>query len=675
MNDTGVNDTGVNDTGVNSVSQSSFEWSSRGESVAHEGFAFGSRYPSLTFRFGGPAVPLDLRAKVEQLLATSHPEFEVLESVLELGELALDPAEQDWRDTLGWMLRLFDALQIACSLPVYEPARALQVEPPEAHCQIACCKRSLVPLSGVLGLVLKLIKLAGEGAPTDDCMKQLKMYLKALNGSGFSGGNVPRFIRAAHDLGIPFKEQPGQFFRFGDGRSGFWMDSSFTQNTGHIASKVAGDKVICSAVLRGAGLPAPRCLQVLTEEQALKVADALGFPVVVKPADTEGGRGVSVNLNSVEEVTRAFKLATTFSKRIMVEKHVHGSDYRLTVHRGELIWAVERVPASVTGNGSDTIAVLVAQENLNPARCDSIHAPLKPITLDDDAIAFLAAQGLSPDIVPDAGQQVPLKRAANVSTGGMPIAVFDHVHPDNAELAIAAAQAVRLDLAGIDLLMPDISLSYRQTGAGICEINGLPQIGGTTSAHIYPQILRREVRGSGRIPTVVLLGPSADDVDLIALRAGLEEQGLTIGWHNSDCVQVGSRTLVRGEVEMVEAGEMLAANADVDVMILTVNSTRVLTTGLPVARFDLAIDCGSAIKVEGTLSEAESAGLLGKFIRTILPACDGGILAGAELQAALTSAGAEISADIKPLEPDAPLPVRWLIDCITLLHSEHSGGG
>ena len=40
-----------------------------------------------------------------------------------------------------------------------------------------------------------------------------------------------------------------------------------------------------------------------------------------------------------------------------------------------------------------------------------------------------------------------------------------------------AAQAVRLDLAGVDIILPDPKRSWFETGALVCEINAQPALG------------------------------------------------------------------------------------------------------------------------------------------------------------------------------------------------------
>src|SRR3954466_9684651 len=61
--------------------------------------------------------------------------------------------------------------------------------------------------------------------------------------------------------------------------------ATMTSATSAIAVDVASDKDLTTTLLGAAGLPVPRQESVRTVEQAVKVADRIGYPVVVKPLD------------------------------------------------------------------------------------------------------------------------------------------------------------------------------------------------------------------------------------------------------------------------------------------------------------------------------------------------------------------------------------------------------
>ncbi len=77
--------------------------------------------------------------------------------------------------------------------------------------------------------------------------------------------------------------------------------------------------------LQDAAVPLPLFEEVLDEAEALDVAEAFGLPLVVKPIDSRGARGVQLIKNRAE-LLAAFTVARRYSPagRIMVEQYLPG---------------------------------------------------------------------------------------------------------------------------------------------------------------------------------------------------------------------------------------------------------------------------------------------------------------------------------------------------------------
>jgi hypothetical protein len=101
---------------------------------------------------------------------------------------------------------------------------------------------------------------------------------------------------------------------------------------------------------------------------------------------------------------------------------------------------------------------------------------LTRIPADDATTEFLSQRGVTLDSVPAAGERVFLRTTANLSTGGTSIDRTDEIHPDNVTACEMAAGVVGLDIAGLDVLTPDISRPFHENGAVIIEINAGPGI-------------------------------------------------------------------------------------------------------------------------------------------------------------------------------------------------------
>ncbi|MDE5000784.1 hypothetical protein NAI58_10520, partial [Francisella tularensis subsp. holarctica] len=79
------------------------------------------------------------------------------------------------------------------------------------------------------------------------------------------------------------------------------------------------------------GLPVPKQRMVTTEEGAVRSDKILGFPLVVKPLDGNHGRGISINLNTIEEIKEAFVEAHNVSSYVLLEQYVIVFDQRMLV--------------------------------------------------------------------------------------------------------------------------------------------------------------------------------------------------------------------------------------------------------------------------------------------------------------------------------------------------------
>src|SRR5207248_11004839 len=84
--------------------------------------------------------------------------------------------------------------------------------------------------------------------------------------------------------------------------------------------------------------------------------------------------------------------------------------------------------------------------------------------------------------VPPAGTVVFLRDNSNLSTGGTATDVTDQVHPDNAAIAVLAAQTIGLDIAGVDVVCESIKRPLAEQNGGIVEVNAAPG----PRMHVYP---------------------------------------------------------------------------------------------------------------------------------------------------------------------------------------------
>lgn len=505
-----------------------------------------------------------------------------------------------------WILR-------RCGFPVFDRPLIHDVAPQTASVLLPCPAGQHQPAAAVLQWLLTSANLFLANLPLQPQSQALALLIKKLTPQAPPGLNTIRFLESAHTQGIPFQRITGTTYQYGWGARARWFDSSFTDATPAIASNLARDKFATAALLSRAGLPVPKHHYATTAEEAVGRAALLGYPVVVKPSDKDGGVGVFAGLRNDAQVIAAFNSAWAISKKILVEKHFEGNDYRLQVLNGKVFWAVHRVPGGVVGDGSSSISQLLDLLNADPVRGPRGSAALlKHVDLDEEALDLLVQQGLTPTSVPAVDHFVRLRRAANVASGGIPVSILDVAHPDNLVLAERAARILRLDLAGVDLLIPDIRQSWQSTGAAICEVNAQPQL----SPHLPGLILEQLVKSKGRIPVILVIGSSLDVQHGLSLVSSLSDSGLVVGFASQQRSFVGSPSDVLGIRNASLAAEALLLDPSVEVAVICLDESDLIKTHFPV-------DQCSSVVLLGDPATGSDAELRLREVQNIVALCSG----------------------------------------------------
>ena len=79
-------------------------------------------------------------------------------------------------------------------------------------------------------------------------------------------------------------------------------------------------------------------------------------------------------------------------------------------------------------------------------------------------------KNLTPDYIPAKGEEIILRENANLSTGGTAADCTGIIHPDNIEIAVKAAKAIGIDIAGVDIVTEDISKPIWENGGAIVKL-------------------------------------------------------------------------------------------------------------------------------------------------------------------------------------------------------------
>lgn len=352
-------------------------------------------------------------------------------------------------------------------------------------------------------------------------------------------------LRAATKKGVPWRQVSPDLYQLGWGKNSRLIDSTHTDSTPVVSHSLAKNKRDTKRFLNNLGFPVAQGEAVSSLEAAKAVAQQLGYPVVLKPVAADGGESVFVGLADEADLTVTFEQIDRQHFPLLVERHADAVDYRLTVWGGQVQMIVERVPAHVVGDGKHTVEQLIgitntARQNQRWEDVDlNEHVSAYPIVPDSETERWLGYQKLSLQSVPPLGTSIRLKGAASVSQGGTRRSVLSsEIHCDNVMLALDVVEALRLDIAGIDLLIPDISRSWREGGACICEVNSQPQL-----FQGFEQLVNHFIGDSGRIPITFVVSNGLSIVDQKSLANSLNSLQMTTALLTDDALFLDDRVV------------------------------------------------------------------------------------------------------------------------------------
>jgi cyanophycin synthetase len=242
-----------------------------------------------------------------------------------------------------------------------------------------------------------------------------------------------------------------------------------------VSTELAEDKALVYQRLAAARLPVPEHVSVAAQDhssaQAFLARGAV--PCVVKPARGSGGAGVVGEVRNAAQLRRASRAASRFDDRLLIERQVAGDVYRLLLLDGEVLGVVRRFPPRVEGDGRSTLEELVLRE-YDRRIADESDVELKPFRVDLDCLFTLQRQGLSLRSVPPEGVTVAVKSVTNHNRREDNETVHAPVPEELRAEAAAAAAAVGLRLAGVDVVMPTRLEPLAMGGGVILDVNAVP---------------------------------------------------------------------------------------------------------------------------------------------------------------------------------------------------------
>jgi cyanophycin synthetase len=442
----------------------------------------------------------------------------------------------------------------------------------------------------------RIIRDCIRGEPVDG--QRAGAELQRLYESVRLGPSTSAIVDEARRRGIPVRRLNSRsLVQLGLGRNLRRIQATVTDRTSSIAVDIAQDKDETKRVLGNIGLPVPGGDVVRTVEDARDVAETIGFPVILKPLDASHGRGISSRLDDGDALVSAWDEASRYGNRVVVEQFATGRDHRVLVVNGKVVACAERVCAHVVGDGRRTIRSLIEEANQDPRRGVGHAKILTHLPLDAQTESYLARRGYTLESVPGSDERVFLRQTANLSTGGTSIDRTDEMHPDNVTACEMAADAVGLDIAGIDVVTQDVSVPFRENGAVIIEVNAGPGV----RMHTHPTEGRQRPVGAPivdmlyppgvepTIPVIAVTGTNGKTTTTRLIAHLFRNTGRTVGFTTTDGVYLQNRLVMQGDMTGPFAANIILTNPTVDVAVLETARGGILRAGLGFEECDVAV--------------------------------------------------------------------------------------
>ena len=375
------------------------------------------------------------------------------------------------------------------------------------------------------------------------------------------------------------------------------IQATTTANTNMIAVDIAGNKHATKTLLGDMGVPVPKGYRIRLEEDLEETLERVGFPAVIKPLDGNHGKGATVGIRSLDEAKIAWEKAKEYSRWVIVEQQLQGSDFRALVVNNQLIAVAERVPAHVVGDGKQSIQQLIDETNSDPRRGYGHENVLTQIDIDNQTMRCIRKSGYELESVLPKGERLFLKTTANISTGGTAIDVTDEVHPKNIFLFERIAKIIGLDVAGIDVIAPNVSEPLSENGGGIIEVNAAPGfrmhlapsegIGRNVAEHVIDMLFPPGT--PTRIPIFAITGTNGKTTTTRLIAHVLRNSGRAVGFTTTDGTYIGNEQITQGDNTGPVSAQLVLKDPTVDVAVLETARGGIIRSGLGFDHCDVGV--------------------------------------------------------------------------------------
>jgi cyanophycin synthetase len=159
------------------------------------------------------------------------------------------------------------------------------------------------------------------------------------------------------------------------------------------------------------------------------------------------------------------------------------------------------------------------------------------------------------------------------------------------------ARIIGLDVAGVDVIAPNVSEPLRQSGGGIIEVNAAPGfrmhlspsegIGRNVAEHVIDMLFPPGTQS--RIPIFAITGTNGKTTTTRLIAHVLRNSGRTVGFTTTDGTYIGNDQIVRGDNTGPVSAQLVLKDPTVEVAVLETARGGIIRSGLGFDHADVGV--------------------------------------------------------------------------------------
>lgn len=260
-------------------------------------------------------------------------------------------------------------------------------------------------------LLTALLKDAGDWdrVAFNDEFLRLNRLLKV---NGLSGSNQRWALLEALKRGHTATETTNNIFQIGQGKGARLIRGTVVQQSSQLLTEIQNDKVATARLLRLHGIPAVEHRRVHTEDEAIRAAAEIGYPVVLKPFNLNMGRGVVADIRSTVQLRKMLEQREFDLRTGLIEKYISGNMARIMIFEHQIIEVRVTELSHVIGDGVSSFEELTkeyAKEAYSDGnRCLKLRVDFKDLMKRMALIDTLGKNKIQLNSVIEAGKKIQI---------------------------------------------------------------------------------------------------------------------------------------------------------------------------------------------------------------------------------------------------------------------------